>query len=140
VLRLDLTASDYTANFVPIAGKTWTDSFAGSCHRAQGVVGDFLVNASGAISIPRTKSGSKNITLTSYGAFNAAVDLAAAGLPNGVTATFSLDPATPPADGSLVSKLTLRVASTAATGTYPLTINGVSGAFTRSVRFNLIVK
>jgi len=140
VLRLDLTASDYTANFVPIAGKTWTDSFAGSCHRAQGVVGDFLVNASGAISIPRTKSGSKNITLTSYGAFNAAVDLAAAGLPNGVTATFSLDPATPPADGSLVSKLTLRVASTAPTGTYPLTINGVSGAFTRSVRFNLIVK
>src|SRR5213076_1687402 len=99
VLRLDLGATGYSAAFIPVAGQTWTDRFSGSCHRAQGEVGDFLLNATGAMSIPRTKSGSKNITLTSYGGFAASTTLAALGVPAGVTATFSLNPATPPADG-----------------------------------------
>jgi len=140
VLRLDLTAAGYAASFVPITGMTWTDSFGGSCHRAQGVVGDFLLNATASIAIPRAKSGSKNITVTSYGAFNAPVTLSLSGLPSGVTGTFSANPVTPPADGSVVSRLTLRVSSSAPIGTYTLTVSGSSDTFTRKVSFNLMVK
>jgi hypothetical protein len=141
VLRLDLTATGYTANFVPVAGKTWTDSFSGSCHRAQGVVADFLLTTlNPSISIPRTKSGSKNITVTSYGAFNAPVTLSLAGLPGGVTGTFSANPVTPPPEGSIVSKLTLRVSNSATTGTYPVAVSGTDGTFVRTLTFSLIVK
>jgi hypothetical protein len=34
VLRLDLTATGYSGEFVPIAGRTWTDHFSGTCHKA----------------------------------------------------------------------------------------------------------
>jgi hypothetical protein len=141
VLRLDLTATGYTANFLPVAGKTWTDSFSGSCHRAQGVVGDFLLTtANPSIAIPRTKSGNKNITVTSYGAFNAPVTLSLDVLPTGVTGTFAGNPVTPPPEGAIVSKLTLRVSSSATKGTYPITVSGTDGTFVRTLTFSLIVK
>ena len=34
VLKLTLTADGYTGEFVPVAGKTWTDSFSGTCNNA----------------------------------------------------------------------------------------------------------
>ena len=34
VLKLTLTATGYTGQFVPVAGKTWTDSFTGTCNKA----------------------------------------------------------------------------------------------------------
>ncbi|MBX9400543.1 PKD domain-containing protein [Lysobacter sp. BMK333-48F3] len=36
VLKLTLTASGYTGDFVPVAGKTWTDNFTGTCNKASG--------------------------------------------------------------------------------------------------------
>jgi uncharacterized membrane protein len=57
-----------------------------------------------------------------------------------VTGTFSANPVTPPADGSVVSRLTLRVSSSAPIGTYTLTVSGSSDTFTRKVSFNLMVK
>ncbi|NUS38432.1 MAG: alkaline phosphatase [Lysobacter sp.] len=140
VLRLDLTTTGYNASFVPIAGKTWTDSFSGSCHRAQGVVGDFLLSGTTGISIPRGSSGGKLITVTSYGGFNAPVTLSLSGLPAGVTGTFSANPVTPPPDGSITSRLVLRVASTATTGTFALTVSGTDGKFVRTFAIKLIVK
>lgn len=141
VLRLDLTATGYDASFVPIAGKTWTDSFSDSCHRAQGVVGDFLLTtANPSITIQRTRNGAKNITVTSYGAFNAPVTLSLSGLPSGVTGSWSANPVTPPPDGSIVSKLTLRVASSAPLGTYTVTVTGESSTFVRAMTFKLMVK
>ena len=35
VLKLTLTATGYTGDFVPVAGKTWTDNFSGTCNKAQ---------------------------------------------------------------------------------------------------------
>jgi acid phosphatase type 7 len=32
VLKLSLTATGYTGEFVPVAGKTWTDTFSGTCN------------------------------------------------------------------------------------------------------------
>jgi serine protease len=34
VLKLTLTATGYSGEFVPVAGKTWTDSFSGTCNNA----------------------------------------------------------------------------------------------------------
>ncbi|MGH8050527.1 MAG: PKD domain-containing protein [Arenimonas sp.] len=34
VLKLTLTATGYTGDFVPVAGKTWTDNFSGTCNKA----------------------------------------------------------------------------------------------------------
>jgi hypothetical protein len=141
VLRLDLTSTGYDASFVPVAGKTWTDSFSGSCHRAQGVVGDFLLTtANPSITIQRTKSGTKNITATSYGAFDAPVTLTVSGLPSGVTGSFSPNPVTPPPEGAIVSKLTLHVSNSVPLGTYTVTVTGTSSTFVRTMTFKLIVK
>lgn len=141
ILKLTLTATDYAGQFVPIAGKTFTDSFAGTCHRATEVVGDFLLQTSASIAVTRKQTGGKIITIGSYGAFNAPVDLSITGLPEGVTATWSVDPLTPPADGDGTSRVSLRVSSTAVVGTYPLVVKGITeDAVERTVGFNLIVK
>lgn len=141
ILKLTLSASDYLAEFVPIAGKTFTDSVAGTCHRAGGTIGDFLLQSSPSIAVTRGSTGGKIITIGSYGDFNAPVDLSISGLPTGVTATWSVDPITPPADGDGTSRVALRVSSSqAAVGTYPLVVQGDSNGVTRRVGFNLIVK
>jgi hypothetical protein len=36
VLKLSLTATGYTAQFVPVAGQTWTDSVSGTCNAKPG--------------------------------------------------------------------------------------------------------
>lgn len=141
ILKLTLTASDWLAEFVPIAGKTFTDSIGGTCHRATETIGDFLLQSSPSIAVTLGSTGGKIITLGSYGEFNAPVDLSITGLPTGVTATWSIDPLTPPADGDRTSRLALRVSSSqAAVGTYPLVVRGESNGVVRQVGFNLIVK
>ena len=140
VLRLDLTPVDFAAQFVPVAGSTWTDSFSGRCHRADGIVGDYILSTSTSISIPRGSSGGKIVTVLSYGGFADPVDLAVTGLPAGVTATWSFDPVTAVADGNTTSRVVLRVSTTATAGTYPITVTGTAGEFARSVKFNLIVR
>jgi hypothetical protein len=140
ILKLTLGAADYVGEFVPVEGKTWTDSFDGACHRAGGVVGDYLLSATASITIPRKGSGGKVVTVASYGGFNAPVALSITGLPTGVTATWSFSSVTPPADGNTTSRVTLRVSSSASPGTYPLVVTGFDGQFSRTVTFSLIVK
>ena len=140
VIALSMGATDYVADFAPVAGQTWTDSFAGTCHRSQGVVPDYFLSASSTISIPRGSSGGKVVTIRSYGEFNAPVALSVAGLPAGVTATWTGNPSTPPPDGNSGPRVNLRVSSSATTGSYPLTVSGSNGPFTRTVAFTLTVR
>jgi hypothetical protein len=145
VLRVDLTGVGYDGQFVPVAGKTWTDSFSGGCNRADEVVGDYILTASPTISIPKGSSGAKVITVASYGAFNSLVKLANGLLPSGVTASWSPYNVTPPGDGSATGRVTLRVSSSATKGTYPVTITGTYAAGTQGERvrrmsFTLTVK
>ncbi|KGQ18095.1 Alkaline phosphatase [Lysobacter dokdonensis DS-58] len=141
ILKLTLTASDYRADFVPIAGKTFTDTVAGTCNRATQVVPDFLLQASPSIAVNRGSTGGKIITFGSYGDFNAPIQISIIGLPTGVTATWSVNPVTPPADGDGTSRVALRVSSSQATaGTYPLVVQGESNGVVRQVGFNLIVR
>src|SRR5262249_14160617 len=67
--------------------------------------------------------------------FSSGVALSASGLPAGVTATFSPNPATP----ATPATLTLQAAASTVLGTYTFTVTGVSGALSHSVSVELIV-
>jgi subtilase family serine protease len=101
---------------------------------------NFSVSASPAsVTITQGASGTSTITVTSTGGFNSATTLSASGLPSGVTATFSTNPVTPPANGSATSTLTLTASSSATVGTATVTITGTSGSTTHSTTISLTV-
>jgi hypothetical protein len=101
---------------------------------------DFSVAASpSSLTIAQGSSGTSTITITSLNGFNAATTLSASGLPTGVTAAFSTNPVTPPANGTATSTLTLTASGTATTGPATVTITGTSGALTHSTTIALTV-
>ena len=73
------------------------------------------------------------ISVTPAGGFSGQVTLSVDGLPTGATGTFTPNPAT----GS--STLAVTTATTTPTGTYPLTIRGVSGTLSHSAPATLVV-
>jgi regulation of enolase protein 1 (concanavalin A-like superfamily) len=78
-------------------------------------------------------SSANTVTITPQFGFNGNVSLSASGLPAGVTASFN------PATTATTSTLTLAAASTAAVGTFPVTITGTSGSLTNTTTISLIV-
>ena len=92
-----------------------------------------------SVTVTQGASGTSTITITSTGGFNSATTLSASGLPSGVTATFSTNPVTPPANGSATSTLTLTASSSATVGTATVTITGTSGSTTHSTTIALTV-
>jgi len=96
---------------------------------------DFSLSASPtSLSIARGASGTSTITVTRTGGFTDAVSLGASGLPAGVTASFSVNPAT-----GNSSVLTLSASSTAALGPVTITVTGTGGGLTRSAPIGLTV-
>jgi subtilase family serine protease len=101
---------------------------------------NFSVSASPAsVTVTQGSSGTSTITVTSTGGFNSATTLSASGLPSGITATFSTNPVTPPANGTATSTLTLTASSSATVGTATVTITGVSGSITQTTTIALTV-
>jgi kumamolisin len=101
---------------------------------------NFTVAASPtSVTVTQGASGTSTITITSTGGFNSATTLSASGLPSGVTAAFSTNPVTPPANGSATSTLTLTASSTATVGAATVTITGTSGSTTHSTTIALTV-
>jgi subtilase family serine protease len=92
-----------------------------------------------SVTVTQGASGTSTITITSTGGFNSATTLTATGLPTGVTAAFSTNPVTPPANGSATSTLTLTASSTATVGAATVTITGTSGSTTHSATIALTV-
>ena len=86
-----------------------------------------------ALTIIRGNSATSAIAIVPQGGFNASVNLSVSGLPNGVTAAFSPNPA------SSHSTLTLTASSTAAPGTVTLTIIGTSGTLTNTTTLSLTI-
>jgi Pro-kumamolisin, activation domain len=86
-----------------------------------------------SLSVIAGSAGSATIGITPRGGFNAAVAFAAAGLPAGVTASFT------PASTNTTSTLTLTVAGTTTPGTSQVTVKGASGTLTASVTVALTV-
>jgi hypothetical protein len=86
------------------------------------VAPNFSLSASVAsLTIPRSSAGTSKITVGILNGFSGAVALSASGLPAGLTSAFS------PASTKTASVLTLTANSTAAPGTYPVTVTGISG-------------
>src|SRR5258708_22877690 len=78
---------------------------------------DFSIAASpSSLTITQGGNGTSTITITSQNSFSSATTLSTTGLPSGVTAAFSPNPVTPPANGSATSTLTLTASATATTG------------------------
>ncbi len=86
-----------------------------------------------SLSITQGTSGTSTVTVTPQNGFSGSISLSASGLPNGVTASFSLNPA------STTSTLTLAASSTATTGTVTVTITGTSGTLTHTTTIALTV-
>src|ERR1700677_1948255 len=95
--------------------------------------------APASLAVTQGSSGTSTITVTSTGGFSSATTLSVAGLPTGVTATFSTNPVTPAANGSITSTLTLTASATATTGAATVTITGTSGSLTHSATVALTV-
>src|SRR5205807_7666477 len=101
---------------------------------------DFSIGASpSSLTITQGGNGTSTITVTSQNGFNSATTLSASGLPSGVTAAFSPNPVTPPANGSATSTLTFTASSSAASGTSTVTVTGTSGSLTASTTISLTV-
>ncbi|HXO33745.1 MAG TPA: hypothetical protein VN901_15450, partial [Candidatus Acidoferrales bacterium] len=92
-----------------------------------------------SVTVTQGANGTSTITITSTGGFNSATTLSATGLPSGVTAAFSTNPVTPPANGSATSTFTLTASSSATVGTATVTITGTSGSTTHSTTIALTV-
>jgi subtilase family serine protease len=92
-----------------------------------------------SVTVTQGASGTSTITITSTGGFNSATTLSASGLPSGVTAAFSTNPVTPPANGSATSTLTLTASSSATVGAATVTITGTAGSTTHSTTIALTV-
>ncbi|MGA3343426.1 MAG: chitobiase/beta-hexosaminidase C-terminal domain-containing protein [Terracidiphilus sp.] len=88
--------------------------------------GFILAPALTALSIPQGAIAADNIAVTDVGGFTGSVTLGVSGLPNGLTAVFSTNPA------ANASTITFTVGSAVATGTYTITITGTSGTVTGS--------
>ncbi len=101
---------------------------------------NFTVSASpSALTVTQGSNGASTVTVSSLNGFNSATTLSASGLPSGVTAAFSTNPVTPPANGSANSTLTLTASGTATTGTATVTVTGTSGATTHTATITLTV-
>ena len=92
-----------------------------------------LAATPGALSIIHGNSGTSAIAIIPQGGFSGNVTLTVSGLPNGVAAAFSPNPAT------TSSTLTLTVSATAAPAAATLTITGTSGALTNTTTLSLTV-
>jgi len=100
----------------------------------------FTVSASpSSVNVQQGSTATSTITVTSQNGFNSATTLSASGLPSGVTAAFSPNPVTPPANGSATSTLTFTVSASAASGASTVTVTGTSGSLTQNTTITLTV-
>ncbi len=96
---------------------------------------NFALSASpGSVTVNRGASATSTIAITRSGGFTGSVDFGVAGLPTGVTATFSADPTS-----GNSSVLTLAASSTATLGNATLTVSGVGTPGTRTTSIALAV-
>jgi uncharacterized membrane protein len=91
----------------------------------------FTVSGPGSMSIGQGTSTTTYVYISPEYGFAGNVQFAVSGLPSGVTASFSPNPAT------ASSALTLTASSTAAVGQYTVTVTGTSGTQSASTTFTL---
>lgn len=103
--------------------------------RGQSTSPDFTLSANpGSLTVTRGSTSASTITIARSGGLTSSVNLSASGLPAGVTATFSPNPAS-----SNSSTLTLSASSSASTGSVTITVIGAGGGLTRTRTITLTV-
>jgi subtilase family serine protease len=96
--------------------------------------GDYTLSASpSSLSVVQGAKGTSTITVNPLSGFDGSVSLSATGLPSAVTAGFN------PSSTTGASTLTLTASSTAALGTFSITITGNSGGLSHSTSVSLTV-
>ena len=96
---------------------------------------DFSLSASPAsVSVQQGASAVSTLTITRVNGFTGSVLFGAAGLPAGVSATF-----TPPSTTGNTATVTFAATATAATGTAPVTVSGTSGTLVHTVSIGVTV-
>jgi subtilase family serine protease len=97
----------------------------------------FSLSASpSSLTVAQGSAGSSTITVSPIGSFSSGVTLTTSSLPTGVTAAFGTNPIS---SGSGSSALTFTVGSTAAPGTYNITVTGTSGSTVETTTVSLTV-
>ena len=97
---------------------------------------DYTLSATPAtVSTAVSSSASSTIVVSALSGFSGAVNLTASGMPSGVTASFAPAAVT----GSGASTLTLTASASAAVGTYPIVVKGVSGSLSHTITVSLTV-
>ncbi len=125
-----------TTGMVPVTITGTSDSLTNTTTLNLNVIAapDFALSASpGSVSIIQGTSAGSTITVTPQNGFSGGVSLSASGLPSGVSALFSVNPATG------MSAMTLTASGTATTGTVPVTISGMSSGLTHTTGLTLTV-
>jgi hypothetical protein len=133
----------YYYNVVPVGSNAACFGRASNCVTVTPVASttpDFSISCNpSTLSIGQGGNGASTCTVSSQNGFSSAVTLSCTGLPAGASCGFSANPVTPPANGSVNSTVTVTVAGTAATGTFPFQVQGVGGSLTRSTGLSLTV-
>ena len=94
----------------------------------------FTLSASpNSVSVAEGSNGSVTITVIPQNGFGGSVSLSASGLPSGVTVSFN------PNNTTTASAATFTVGASATTGTFNVTIKGVSGSLNNSTTVSLTV-
>ncbi|MFZ1087115.1 MAG: cellulose binding domain-containing protein, partial [Terracidiphilus sp.] len=124
-------AGNYTINITGTSGSLTSTVNVGL---TVNTAGSFTLTPSPAtLNILPGSTASDTINITDISPFNGTVLLTASGLPSGVTAAFNTNSA------SLTGVLALTAASTAAAGTYNVTISGSSGTLVETTTLSLTV-
>jgi len=92
-----------------------------------------LSSSASSLSIAPETTGTLTVTVAPQNGFTGAVNLAASGLPTGVSALFS------PSSATTSSTLTLTVAASAPSGPATITITGTSGSLSSAARVTVTV-
>jgi hypothetical protein len=97
-------------------------------------LGGFSITATpNTLTVAQGSSGNSTITIVPTNGFDQAVTLTATGVPSGVTASFSTNPAT------TTSVLTLAVSDAAAVGKSAITVTGTYGTHVHTKTIKLTV-
>ncbi len=137
--QLKSTILTNTDPLASLAGKTTTggrlNAFKALSACATPATPDYSLSATPASqSVVQGAGTSYTVNVNRVGGFAGSVSLSVSGLPSGSAGTFNPNPAT-----AASSTLSVTTSATTPTGSYPLTITGVSGALTRTTTATLVV-
>ncbi|MGV9776111.1 metallophosphoesterase [Streptosporangium sp. NPDC003464] len=140
VLKLTLSSTGYRFDFVPIAGRTFTDSGTATCHRAGSNTPDFALGTQpSSMNVVPGASATSTVRVASRDGFAGTTRLAVSGQPSGVTATISPSSVTVSGGTSADATLNVSVAAGTPTGTHTLTVTGTSGSLSHTATVQLTV-